>query len=212
MLVKQATPGKAFDVDQILNAEQADDFIKAGYGSCIRYFPLNSSNVAGCLTGPELQILLGAGLAVGAVQHVDSPPWSPTAALGTAHGAYCAAYAKEIGYAAGGSIYCDLEEVAAGTTAQQVIDYCNNWFDRVQSAGFTPGLYCGWNIVLTAEQLYYPLKFKSYWKAYNYDNGIAVRGFQIVQHPQETLAGMDFDPNTIGPDDIGGLPMFLYPS
>jgi hypothetical protein len=143
------------------------------------------------------------------VQNVDAPPWSPTAALGTSHGAYAASYAQAIGYPLGGPIYCDLEEVAAGTTAQAVIDYCTQWHEQVTFAGFFAGLYCGWNIVLTAQQLYSDLRFRSYWKAYNFDEGVAIRGFQIIQHVQKSIAGLEVDPDTIQVDELGDLPVWV---
>jgi len=211
MIVKQAIPGQYFDVDQPLNAAEAAEFVKAGYLGCIRYFPLNSSNVPGCLTALELQVLLSAGLAVAAVQHVDSPPWSPTGALGTSHGAYCAAYAKTIGYAAGGAIFCDLEDVAAGTTAQAVIDYVSNWASAVAAEGYLPALYVGWNVVLSDRQLY-DLPVKSYWSSYNCDQSIPTRGWQIRQHTQKILNGIVYDPNTIQKDELGDLPIFVFQS
>jgi hypothetical protein len=210
MVVKPAIAGMlAFDVDQPLSGPQAAEFVLAGYSGCIRYFPLNSSDVPGCLTALELQVLISAGLAVAGVQHVDSPPWSPTAALGSAHGQYAVAHAKTIGYPAGGPIYCDLEEVAAGTTAQQVIDYCTNWYNEITNAGFFAGLYCGWNIVLTAKQLY-DLPYKSYWKSYNYDNGVATRGFQLIQKTQQTIHGILYDPDIAQTDELGDLPIFVF--
>jgi hypothetical protein len=211
MVVKQATPGQYFDVDTPLSGAQAAEFVKAGMLGCIRYFPLNASNVPGCLTALELPILLSSGLAVAAVQHVDSSPWTPTEALGAAHGAYAGAYAKAIGYAAVGAIFCDLEEVAAGTTAQQVIDYCTAWFEQVTTAGFSAGLYVGWNVALSDSQLY-DLPVKSYWSSYNCDQSIPTRGWQIRQHTQKTLNGITYDPNTVQKDELGDLPMFLLQS
>jgi hypothetical protein len=209
MTVKPANPGQGFDTNIPLNAISAASFKAAGMSFCIRYFPLGPGNVTGCLTALELQILVSAGLAVMGVQHVNNPGWAPTAALGTTHGTYAGAYGKAIGYPPGGPIYCDLEEVAPGTVAQDVIDYVNRWAAAVSAAGYAPGLYCGWNIVLTAAQLYEDLQIKSYWKAYNYDNGVATRGFQIVQHPQKTLDAVVYDPDTIQADELGDLPVWV---
>jgi hypothetical protein len=210
MIVKAAVAGSnGFDCNTPLSAMEAEEFVKVGMIFCFRYFPLGPANLAGCLTGLELQVLLTAGLNVLAVQHVNSPGWAPTSELGSAHGSYAAAYGKAIGYPAGAPIYCDLEEVAPGTTAADVIAYCKAWYEAVTAAGYFAGLYCGWNIVLTAEQLYENLPFKSYWKAYNYDNGVAARGFQIVQHPQKTLDAVVYDPDTIQADELGDLPVWV---
>jgi hypothetical protein len=212
MVVKAAIAGsKVFDVDQPLSGAQASEFVLAGYVGCIRYFPLNSSNVPGCLTALELQVLLTAGLAVAAVQHVDSPPWYPTAALGTSHGQYMAAYGKAIGYPTGSPMYCDIESVATGTAAKDVIDYFTNWASEVTAAGYVAGLYVGWEPGMSPQQIY-DLPTKSYWRAYNYDDGVPVRGFQIVQHTEKTLGGVTFDPNTVQVDELGDLPIFVFGS
>lgn len=211
MIVKAAIAGaKFFDVDQPLSGEQASEFVLAGYAGCIRYFPLNEGNVPGCLTALELQVLISAGLAIAGVQHVDSPPWTPTAALGTSHGSYVGAYGKAIGYPAGAPIYCDIESVATGTPAQDVIDYFTKWASEVAAAGYVAGLYVGWEPGMSPQQIY-DLPTKSYWRAYNYDDGVPIRGYQIVQHVQKTLIGITYDPNTIQTDELGDLPIFVFP-
>jgi hypothetical protein len=213
MVVKQAIAGaKGFDINTPLSGGEAADVKAAGMDFVFRYVPLNAADAAGHITNAELQALLSAGLAVLLVQNVDNPGWNPTAELGLTHGSYAVAYAKANGYPTGGPIYCDLEEVAAGTTAQEVIDYCTNWYNAVTIGGYFAGLYCGWNIVLTAQQLYSDLPFKSYWKAYNFDEGVATRGFQIVQHVQKTIAGLLVDPDTIQADELGDLPIWLDPN
>jgi hypothetical protein len=213
MIVKQAIPeAKGFDINQALSGVQAAAMKLAGMDFVIRYVPLNAADKAGHITNTELQALLSAGLAVLLVQNVDNPGWNPTAELGLAHGSYAVAYAKANGYPTGGPIYCDLEEVAAETTAQEVIDYCTNWYNAVTIGGYAAGLYCGWNIVLTAQQLYSDLPFKSYWKAYNFDEGVATRGFQIIQKVQQTIAGLTVDPDFIQADELSDLPIWVSPS
>ena len=210
MECKTAIAGaQGFDYNAPISGGQAAALKAAGMDFAIRYVPLNAADKAGHIATGELQALLSAGLAVMLVQNVDNPGWQPTAALGLAHGSYAASYAKAIGYPTGGPIYCDLEEVAAGTTAHDVIDYCTQWYDQVTSAGFVGGLYCGWNIVLTAQQLYIFLPFRSYWKAYNFDEGVAIRGFQIVQKVQQTIAGLTVDPDFIQADELGDLPVWV---
>lgn len=211
MVVKTAVPGPAFDVNAPLNAAQAKAFIDAGYLSCIRYIPLTSSQLAGDLTSTEIEIILGAGLSLSAVQHVDSPPWSPTASLGTKHGQYAGQRAAEIGLPVGMNLWLDLESVAAGTTAQEVIDYVDSWAIAVTGAGYLAGLYVGWDVALSDVQLY-DLPVKNYWRSYNCDQSIPTRGWQILQHTQKTLNGIIYDPNTIQKDELGDLPIFLFPS
>lgn len=211
MVVKAAYSGNYFDVDQPLNAAQAVAFVKAGMLGVIRYIPLTSSQIGGDLSLGETGIILNSGLSLSAVQHVDSPPWSPTAALGNKHGLYAGQYASEIGLPPGMHLWCDLEEVAAGTTAEAVIDYVTSWAAAVTAAGYLPGLYVGWNVALSDQQLY-DLPVKSYWSSYNCDQSIPTRGWQIRQHTQKILNGIIYDPNTIQKDNLSDLPMFLYNS
>jgi hypothetical protein len=161
------------------------------------------------LTAGELAILLSAGLNVGIVQHVSPDGWTPTEALGTNYGSYAAQYAKEIGYLIGANIFCDLEMVSSSSLSSDIISFCNAWWEAVNSAGYIPGLYVGYNSGLTPGQLYSDLKFQHYWAAYNYTDGVAKRGVQIQQHTAKVLNGISFDPNTVSPDNEGGLPMFL---
>lgn len=208
--VKIASPGLGFDVNQPLSAEQAIAFKGAGYLFVVRYLPRTPALIKGNLSDTEITAIQSAGLCLMAVQHVPNPGWNPSAGLGTQYGEYTAVYAAAIGLLKGMNLWLDLEEVATGTTVQDVIDYCTAWFNAVSDAGYVPGLYCGWNIVLTAQQLY-NLPFKHYWKAYNYDNGVATRGFQLIQKPQQVLEGVAFDPDILRADNLGMLPLWLSP-
>lgn len=203
------TGESAFDVNQPLSGAQAAEFVKHGFTACIRYIPRTASLLAGNITADEANAIIGAGLSLGFVQHVALPGWQPTAALGTSYGDFAATYAKGIGVLEGVHIFLDLEEVASGATDDDVISYCKAWYTEVKNAGYLPGLYCGWNIKISADQLYHDIPFDRYWKAYNYDNGVSVRGFCIVQKTQQTLDGITYDPNIIQADHLGGLPIFL---
>jgi|ERR1700743_241758 len=210
MMVKPVIPCEAFDVNQPLTHGQASAFKANGYDACIRYLPRTPDLVRGNLTAQEMQILLSANLAVGFVQHVALPGWNPTAALGHQYGSYCAEYAQSIDIPPGPVLWCDLEEVAPGTTAQAVIEYVSSWAAAVTAAGYLAGLYVGWNVVLSDRQLY-DLPVKNYWRSYNCDQSIPTRGFQMVQHTQKTLNGIDYDPNIIQEDNLGELPVFIFP-
>lgn len=212
-VIKQAEPGMSgFDVNQPLNLAQARYFHASGYGFCIRYLPRTSALVKGNLTLAEVGDILGAGLALGVVQHVPLPGWEPTVELGTQYGQYAGQYASEIGLPAGMNIWLDLEEVSSAATSTDVIGYCNAWWASVSNAGYVPGLYVGWNCGLSPIELYAKLKFSHYWKAYNADMPVATRGYQMIQKTQKTLNGISYDPNEIQSDNLGGLPILLYAS
>jgi Domain of unknown function (DUF1906) len=210
-IVKQATPGMAFDIDQEVTASLADAFLKAGYSACLRYLPRTPALIPGNLTSGEKDTILNAGLSLSAVQHCPIPGWNPTAALGTEYGTYAAKYAAEIGLPPGMNLFLDLETPSASATAQDCIDYANAWYDSVLAAGYIPGVYLGFGLPLSSKQLHDDLKFSHYWRAYNGPD-VATRGYEIVQHTAKTLNGISYDPNTVSADALGGLPMWLSPS
>lgn len=208
MTVKPAITGIGFDVNQPLTGAQAAAFKAAGYSFAVRYLPRTGNLISGNLSQAEIQAILGAGLALMVVQHVAKPGWEPSAALGISYGNYAATYAEAIGLPKGVNIWLDLEEVAIGTSAKEVTDYCTAWFTAVSAAGYIPGLYVGWNVVLSDQELY-DLPFKHYWRAYNCDQSIPVRGYQLVQQPQKTLDGITFDPNRLQADELGDVPLWV---
>lgn len=208
MTVKGASPGQGFDVNQPLTASEATAFKEAGNIFCVRYIPRTPALVRGNLTSAEIKVILGADLALMAVQHVAEPGWQPTQALGAQYGVYAGVYASTIGLPKGMNIWLDLEGVATPATAQEVIDYCNAWFTAVEAVGYVPGVYVGWQVVLTPEQLYSALPFKHYWRAYNGPD-VATRGYQIVQHTAKTLNGIAYDPNTSQADLLGDTAIWV---
>lgn len=218
--VQQAADGlRGFDIDQIISAQQAKDFKNAGYDFCIRYVPRTADLAASThtnLTYDEGQGILNAGLALMVVQHTRNEGWAPTAALGTADGLYAVQYAEMVGLPQGVNIWCDLEVVAAHTAATDVIAYCQAWYHAVADGGFVPGVYVGYGIVLSDDQLYNALSFQHYWRAYNAEVTPSVRGYQLLQRDQIALKtvtpdtdGQYFDPNDLKQDQLGGTPIWL---
>jgi hypothetical protein len=210
--VQQAAAGlSGFDINSTVSAAMAADFKNAGYDFCIRYVPRND---AACkpsdLSYAEAADILNAGLALMAVQHVAGGNWMPTAELGTAYGQYAASYAGSVvGLPPGMNIWLDLEGVGENTTADNVIAYSNAWYNEVLTAGYVPGVYIGWNVVINDEQAYHNLSFRHYWSAYNADVVPATRGYQLVQALQKELDGVYFDPDTTQTDHLGGTPLWL---
>jgi hypothetical protein len=209
--VQQGAAGLAgFDVNQVLSASQAQAFKDAGYDFCIRYIPRHDGSSSGNLTFDEATDILNAGLALMAVQHVANPGWAPTADLGTAYGSYAATWCSDtVGLPPGVNVWLDLEEVATDSAPDDVIAYCQAWYTAVKAAGYVPGIYIGYGVVLDGAQLYNDLSFQHYWRAYNDDTIVATRGFQIKQTTEKTLNGITFDPNTTQEDNLGGTPLWL---
>lgn len=212
-IVQQATSGsQGFDVNQILSAQDAQNLKNAGYDFCIRYIPRTADLAAKYpinLTNAEAQDILNAGLALMAVQHVAPEGWQPNTNLGVMYGNYAATYASQVvGLPPGMNIWCDLEGIAPGTSAADVIAYCQAWYYAVHTAGYIPGIYVGWDAELTPDQLYNDISFQHYWRAYNGPQ-VATRGFQLVQHTQVTVGGITIDPDTAQFDSLGDAALWL---
>ena len=207
--VQQAAAGlSGFDANQVLTANDAQALKNAGYDFCIRYIPRTANLQNGNLTNREAADILNAGLALMAVQHVAMPGWAPNTSLGTAYGSYAATYAQQVGLPAGINIWCDLEGVATGTPAADVIAYCQAWYVEVRTAGYVPGIYVGYDTMLTPQQLYNDLSFQHYWRAYNGPQ-VATRGFQLMQHTEKTVSGITIDPNTTQSDNMDAAVVWL---
>jgi hypothetical protein len=210
---------RGFDADATITSTMAAAFVAHGYHFCVRYLRRETFH-ASDLSAAEAAALLDAGLAFMAVQHVESEDsWTPTPEKGSANGAVAATHAATIGIPSGVTLWCDLEGVAPGVPAQDVIDYCNRWHSAVAGEGFLPGLYVGFNAGLNAKQLYRDLRFTHYWSAYNLnsDQAPAVRGVQMrqaVRKPLDEVPGIKppFQTDTIRADALGGLPTLLGPT
>lgn len=204
-MAQNAPPGiVGFDCDQVLSSAEAASYCAQGYRFCLRYVSRTAAlhdpaNGSSDLTAAEAQDILNAGLALMVVQHACEPNWVPTAGLGTQYGSCAAQFAGEAGIVAGVNVFLDLEGIAQGTDQQAIVDYCNNWFDQVAAAGFAPGIYIGYDVWLSPEDLYSELKFDHYWKAGGDVTDVATRGYQMVQ-----TIGTDFDSDVTQNDNLGG--------
>lgn len=209
---------RGFDANSRITPAQASDAFRKRYRFAVRYVrraPVNSFDI----TAGEMATILDAGLGLMLVQHVAQPGWHPSLDLGRTYGDTAAQEATRAGYPKSGHLWCDLEEVASGTPAQVVIDYCNAWHRSVEAMGFLPGLYVGYGTRLTGEQLYRKLRFSSYWAAYNLnrDQAPTVRGVCMRQHAasmEDLIVGLTndtMDVDVIQADAMGDTPTLLLP-
>jgi hypothetical protein len=205
---------KGFDCNQRVPRDVAQLFYDAGYRFAVRYVR-RSAKHSYDLTVEEVNDLLDAKLGLMVVQHVGEN-WHPTLELGRSYGTIAAAETKLLDIPNGIMVWCDLEDVMTATPSAHVIEYCNSWYDAVAHAGYTPGLYVGYNSILSSWELYYRLKFMHYWGAYNVnsDQEPLIRGFQMRQKAA-TLPDLvrgtrfEFDVNVIKADRRGGTPVLL---
>ncbi len=203
---------RGFDADSVLSAETASQFFGGGYVFCLRYLSRGGQESTSDLTTQEASDILGAGLALMPVQHVSAAGWQPTAALGTQYGAAAASHAQTVGFPAGVNVWCDLEGVATGASASNVIAYCNAWYAAVASAGYVPGLYVGANCGLDSQQLY-DLQFQHYWRS---ESGsapvVATRGYQMTQSfVPDPVFGIGIDSDVTQADALSGRVLWLAP-
>jgi hypothetical protein len=202
---------KGFDANVTISASVAKQFIAAGYQFAVRYVG-RTQMASHDLTAQEASTLLEAGLALMAVQHVEAGEWMPSGELGTEYGRNAGQFTAAIGFPAGVNVWLDLESVSGSAAEADVIAYCNNWYDQVAAAGFTPGIYVGWQPMIPNSDLYRKLKFAHYWGAYNVDAVIPVRGWVMKQTPAHTqVAGIEHDDNFTHVDGSGGQVIWLAP-
>jgi hypothetical protein len=208
---------RGFDCNQPVTALVAHSFRDAGYCFALRYVPRVVARTNDLSAG-EAQNILNAGLALMCVQHVEQGEWVPSAQKGTSYGTTAGEYVKSLGLPASTMIWLDLESVDTHVSGMQTITYCNNWHAMVKKAGFTPGLYVGWQCGLTPQELYSALAFQHYWSAYNLnrDRHPAVRGVCMMQsqYPGKDAAPaipFAYGVDVIQSDALGGLPTLFTP-
>ncbi len=207
--VESATPSVlGFDTDTIVSAALALQFYALGYKFCVRYLSLREQSSQD-LTNEEATNILNSGLALMAVQHVRNPGWSPSAIMGQQDGQNAASNAEQIGFPSGVNVWCDLEGVNKTAAPQDVADYCQSWYNAVNSAGYIPGLYVGYQAILNGEQLY-GLSFQHYWRSQSTVPAIPNRGYQLVQFPPSVTAnGIAIDVDFMQADSEGGQAQWL---
>lgn len=209
---------RGFDANTRVTPQIASLFWDHGYRFVVRYVRRSTKHDFD-LSVAELVGLLNAGLGVMVVQHVAAEGWHPVGSMGSSYGAIAAEEARAVGVLQGVTLWCDLEGISAQSDARDVIAFCNSWFDAVKSAGFDPGLYVGYGCGLSADELYYKLKFRRYWSAYNLnqDSIPSVRGVCMRQTAfppsSKRIPGVPFeyDEDVIQRDHFNNLPSVLLP-
>jgi hypothetical protein len=145
------------------------------------------------------------------VQHVATTGWIPTPVLGKSYGTSAAAYTKAAGLPAGLNVWLDLEDIPKGTPHEDIIGYCNEWFSQVATAGFVPGVYVGFNVWLSSDELFFDLTTQHYWRAAGNIPDISHRGYQMFQHVINAGTAHELDKNVVKADMLGGNALWLSP-
>ncbi|HET6233290.1 MAG TPA: glycoside hydrolase domain-containing protein, partial [Longimicrobiaceae bacterium] len=208
--VRKAPPGlMGFDTNHPLSDDaEVKRFFDTGHRFCLRYVGREVMTPHD-LSAKEAVRILSGGLALMPVQHVQNEGWTPTPELGAKYGRNAARFVEELGFPEGVNVWLDLEGVAKGVPAPDVVAYCNNWYNSVSAAGFTPGIYVGWRPGLTGKQLYQKLRFQHYWGAYNVDVTIPVRGWTLKQSVAHDGPGHEHQDDKTVTDGKGGRVLWL---
>lgn len=183
----QDAPNGAHGIDtsEVIRPDAASAFVRDGFTFALRYVSRHDAGQSGDLSAGEAEHILGAGLALMLVQHVPKPGWRPTPELGTQYGRTAATHATRLGYGRSGSLFVDLEGVAARTAPQDVIGYVTTWAEAVGRGGYSPGLYVGFDPILTGDQLA-ALPVRNYWRAAGH---VPVLGSGKAYHMKQSLPG-----------------------
>jgi len=205
-----ALGAQGFDTDASLDASSAAALAEAGFRFAIRYLSRTTPQSAGDLSPSEAQVILDAGLALMAVQHVSRPGWAPSSTLGQQYGTAAATNAGSIGLPIGLSLWLDLEGVAPYASAADVIAYVNAWAGAVRSVGYLPGLYVGANQPLSGDDLYWRLTVTRYWKSASKVPEIPYRGYCLAQAlAPSPIDGVSIDRDVAMADNFGALATWL---
>lgn len=218
-IVKPATAGAVgFDIATRVTQAEAAAYRAKGYAFCVRYVSRTDESRARNerggtpdLSAAEAQAILDGGLALMVVQHVAGSGWKPTAALGKQYGAKAAEFSAAAEIPAGVNLWLDLEDIPEGTAHQDIVDYCNAWFAQAAAAGYAPGVYVGFNVWLSPEELFLELKTKHYWRAAGDIPDVAHRGYQLFQHVLNPGTPSEFDKDVAKPDELGDTALWLAP-
>jgi Domain of unknown function (DUF1906) len=202
------------DTDTIITPAVAAGLFASGFRFSVRYLSRTQPQSATDLSPAEATNILGAGLGLMAVQHCDRQGWSPTAALGNQYGLAAAVNATSVGLPSGVTIWLDLEGPLASTPAENVIAFVNAWASQVSTPtyNYVPGLYVGFQDILTSDQLYWRLRLKTYWSSASTVPDVAQRGYCMIQSlAPSPVDGISIDRDVVQFDNFGGVPTLLLP-
>ncbi len=208
-----------FDTAVPLTVAAARDYAAKGFQFCIRYVSRtdksrtdNAARGLGDISESEGKAILSAGMALMIVQHVAAHGWVPTAQLGKDYGTKAAQFTQAAGVPKGVNLWLDLEDIPQATPAADIIAYANAWFAQVKAAGFVPGVYVGFAVWLTPDQLFFDLHTEHYWRADGKIVDVSHRGYQMFQHTSNIGTAQEFDKDVVMYDSLGGAPLWLAPT
>jgi Domain of unknown function (DUF1906) len=204
---------KGIDCITRLTATTAAAIRASGVTFAMRYLPLAGNPLGWDLTLEERDIILGAGLGLGAVQHVRKAGlWTPSTRIGMLDGAAAVANALAAGLMPGMTLHYDMEGPIMTATWEDVIDYDRAWTRPVVAAGFVAGGYFGYGLPGPTASRLWDLSVTRYWKSGSDIVAPANCGWALEQLLpfNQTLAGVPVDYDECKGDALGRFPGMLW--
>lgn len=180
---------RGIDTDRRLNTADLLGLRALGFQFVLRYVPLTTPPPPAekNITFAEGLDIINAGFGLMLLQTAPDPFFqSPNGPVADAINRSIAAVANaqiagyKPGASPGASLFLDVENVPAGTPANDVIAYCTTWAASVRNGGYAPGLYLGAGSQLNANQLA-ALPFEHFWKSGSNVPTPTGRGFVLIQ-------------------------------
>lgn len=206
-----ATPGEWVDTNTPLSQPVLDALGRRGTKGTWRYAPLPGNNPLYDISRAEQDRILVAKLQLSLVQHVRAGDpvthlWDPAVHDGEQDARAIVAHARTVTHPEGVHLWLDLEAIvlAAGSLIATV-KFATDWQHVVISEGFRAGLYHGYSVPLSAEQLYDLPGFDQYGSDAGH-RAVGTRGNSFEQGPTIVVAGTKFDVDQLKPDLLGCLP------
>ncbi len=171
-----------FSYDKRLSAMQAGQFYTYGYRFCLRGFYTDHNKIQKNLNHEEVVNVLNSGMAIMPVQHINKLDWKPSAELARVHGEQVAKDAKALGMPAGLNLWCNITGLAGDVSIQDVIIYCNHWYDAVMEQGYVPALFVNPCLPLSGNQLFRYLNFKHFCRNHEQAPHIPELGYELFRN------------------------------
>lgn len=163
-----------------------------------------------CMDAPfeaDMDSATSAGLSFMAFQGYWTPAWRQPgatramAAIGALHQAQ---------YPLGATLWLDWESV--DIDAPTAVVWLTNWGTAVNMHGYRPALWVGANQPLSGEQLWSIPSIHLYGRTVSTVPAVPNCGYSLCQTTEgAALAGEPVDMDTVGPDQLGRMPMWAVP-
>lgn len=174
-------PLKGFKSNSRLTKEQAKLFYKTGYRFCLRGFYTVEGSKNQNICNEEMSDILDSGLSLMPVLHVNDSNWFPNVESACNQSYSVVNQAKALGLPAGTTIWCDLTGLSNRVRAQDMIIYCNYWYDAVIENGYIPGLFVNQHTPLTGNQIFSYINFRHYCRNYEHAPSIPELGYELFK-------------------------------